>query len=163
MTIVKLLIVSDSHGDMEALHRAVYATRPDAVVHLGDHCADADELAGDFPGLPVLSVRGNCDYTDLTRSETLLRVFDGVRVFAAHGHRYGVKTGLLRFVYAAQEQEAQLALFGHTHSPHLSEEGGLWLLNPGACGGVRPTCAVVTIENGGFSCRLKEVYSEGAL
>ena len=104
---MKLLILSDSHGEQEFMQLAVRRERPDAVIHLGDHCADADRLAEEFCGLPVLSVRGNCDLWGPPRAETLLRTFEGVRIFGTHGHRYGVKQGLLRFSLAAQEQQAQ--------------------------------------------------------
>ena len=114
---MKLLILSDSHGEQEFMQLAVRRERPDAVIHLGDHCADADRLAEEFCGLPVLSVCGNCDLWGPPRAETLLRTFEGVRIFGTHGHRYGVKQGLLRFSLAAQEQQAQVALFGHTRRP----------------------------------------------
>ena len=90
---MKLLILSDSHGEQEFMQLAVRRERPDAVIHLGDHCADADRLAEEFCGLPVLSVRGNCDLWGPPRAETLLRTFEGVRIFGTHGHRYGVKQG----------------------------------------------------------------------
>ena len=76
---MKLLILSDSHGEQEFMQLAVRRERPDAVIHLGDHCADADRLAEEFCGLPVLSVRGNCDLWGPPRAETLLRTFEGVR------------------------------------------------------------------------------------
>ena len=107
---MKLLILSDSHGEQEFMQLAVRRERPDAVIHLGDHCADADRLAEEFCGLPVLSVRGNCDLWGPPRAETLLRTFEGVRIFGTHGHRYGVKQGLLRFSLAAQEQQAVAAV-----------------------------------------------------
>ena len=74
---MKLLILSDSHGEQEFMQLAVRRERPDAVIHLGDHCADADRLAEEFCGLPVLSVRGNCDLWGPPRAETLLRTFEG--------------------------------------------------------------------------------------
>lgn len=49
---MKLLILSDSHGEQEFMQLAVRRERPDAVIHLGDHCADADRLAEEFCGLP---------------------------------------------------------------------------------------------------------------
>ena len=36
---MKLLILSDSHGEQEFMQLAVRRERPDAVIHLGDHCA----------------------------------------------------------------------------------------------------------------------------
>ncbi len=163
MTALKILVVSDSHGDLDALRSAVRRERPQAIIHLGDHASDADAIANEFAGLPVLSVRGNCDFDTPTRAETLTREIEGVRIFAAHGHRYGVKSGLLRLSYAAREAGARLALFGHTHCPYLGEEGEMTLMNPGACGGFRPSYGVVTLQNGTLECRLTELFSEDSL
>lgn len=157
---MKLLIFSDSHGEQESMRIAVRRERPDAVLHLGDHAADAFELAQEFFALPVSYVRGNCDYSFPPCAETYLRDLQGVRVFAAHGHRFGVKNGLLRFCLAAQEQGAGLALFGHTHSPLCERRGDLWLLNPGACGGRIPTYGVAVLQDGTVQCRIREVFEE---
>ena len=72
---MKLLILSDSHREMEYMRDAVRRERPDAVIHLGDLVPDADRLAEEFPGLPVLSVRGNCDFSQPPRAEELLRPY----------------------------------------------------------------------------------------
>ena len=102
----------------------------------------------DYPTLPLVYVRGNCDGfsdTPLTRIVTL----GGFRFYLCHGHTLGVKGGLLRACYAAREQRADFLLYGHTHEAHDEQEQGLRILNPGACGyGPYPTCAVVTIEGG---------------
>ena len=99
---MKLLVLSDSHGDMASLRLAVQRERPDAVLHLGDHALDAYTLAQEFSTMSIAYVRGNCDISFPSCAETYLRRLAGVQVFAAHGHRYGVKSGLLRFHYAAQ-------------------------------------------------------------
>ena len=155
---MKLLILSDSHREMKYMCLAVQRERPDAVIHLGDHFRDADALAQEFCALPVLSVRGNCDFFESERSEILLRTFEGVRIFGAHGHRYSVKQGLLRFELAAREQGAQVALFGHTHCAYCAQVNGLWLLNPGACSGSAPSYGVVWIENAEISCHIVEMF-----
>lgn len=157
---MKLLILSDSHGELEYMRLAIRRERPDAVIHLGDHCTDADRLAEEFLGLPVLSVKGNCDYFDVPRADTLVRTMEGVKLFGAHGHRYGVKQSLLRFELAAREQGAQVALFGHTHQPWCEEKEGLWLLNPGACGYRAPTYGVVSLEKGRANCKVKDLLLE---
>ena len=82
----------------------------------------------------------------------------GTVIFAVHGHRYHVKNGLLSLRYAALEQGAHIALFGHTHCPYCEFRDGLWLLNPGACGGSNPTCGVITMENHKIFCQTKEVF-----
>ena len=65
--------------------------------------------------------------------------------------------------YAAQEQQAQVALFGHTHIPYCRQEGGLWLLNPGACGGRTPSCGIVTVDGGKAVCCVKDLLLEETL
>lgn len=160
---MKILVVSDSHRETGNLLLAVRRERPDALVHLGDHADDADAIAWEFPYLPLCRVRGNCDYYDDRTPEQALLRWEGVRILAVHGHRYGVKGGLLRLQYAAREKEAQIAVFGHTHSAYCEEHDGLWLLNPGACGGCMPTYGIIEIHDGVAECRVKEVYMEEAL
>ncbi|MBQ5467423.1 MAG: metallophosphoesterase [Oscillospiraceae bacterium] len=145
---MKLLIFSDSHGELSHMRYAIDREKPDYVFHLGDHDRDAEDLMRDYPTLPLVYVRGNCDGfsdTPLTRIVTL----GGFRFYLCHGHTLGVKGGLLRACYAAREQRADFLLYGHTHEAHDEQEQGLHILNPGACGyGPYPTCAVVTIEGG---------------
>ena len=66
----------------------------------------------------------------------------------------------MRFSYAAAEKGAQLALFGHTHQAFCEKVGDVTLLNPGACGGYRPTYAVVTVKDGALQCEIKDFREE---
>ena len=71
-----------------------------------------------------------------------------------HGHTYGVKQTLLNAGYAAEEQNLDLFLFGHTHRPLVDMRGKSLFLNPGSIGDrLRPTYGVVTIENGKLDAR----------
>ncbi len=83
-----------------------------------------------------------------------------VKAFITHGHLYSVKFGSVdSLVYAAMEQGASLALFGHTHEPMNKQLGGVTILNPGTAGkGRRLTWAMLTIfDNGGIACDIKEL------
>ena len=142
---MKLLIFSDSHGTTAPMLRAAGERKPDALFHLGDHTRDARALAEAFPGIPLLSVRGNCDWDDRTTPEAAEADFAGVRVYACHGHRYGVKLGLDALCNAGYFSGAGLVLFGHTHLPLIERVGEMWLVNPGSA---RRTCAEVTVEDG---------------
>lgn len=144
---MKLLIVSDSHGDLAALCAAVRREEPDRIVHLGDHEADARALCAQFPSIPLSSVPGNCD-GPCAAAHTLVETYEGVTVFMTHGHRYGVKRDLLHLSLAARETGARLALFGHTHVPLCEEDGGLSLVNPGACRGSAGRYAVAELSAG---------------
>ena len=152
---MKILVVSDTHRTMRYMQEAVENEKPDHVIHLGDHTHDADELRQLYPMLPVLSVRGNCDY-DMTARELAVVELSGFRFFLTHGHRYGVKRGLLSFELAAREAMADVALFGHTHLAVCDQYNGLWLMNPGSCGhSSKPSYGIVEIKNGSLRCRLE--------
>ena len=140
---------------MKHMQETILLERPDHVIHLGDHSSDAEQVRREFPALPVLSVKGNCDF-DPTERELAIAEIGGFRFFAAHGHRYGVKQGLLSFELAAREATADVALFGHTHHGFCDHYNGLWILNPGSCGSVssRPSYGIIEISNGSLNCRL---------
>ena len=89
---------------------AVRQERPDALVHLGDHANDARVLAEEYPLLPLVTVKGNCDLATDAPEQARMN-WDGTVIFAVHGHRYHVKNGLLSLRYAALEQGAHIALF----------------------------------------------------
>lgn len=146
---MKILVLSDSHGQIGPMQRAVQAEQPDEIFHLGDHIGDAEQLARLFPSIPVLRVVGNCD-SPFSGVPVVQCERQGVRIFATHGHRYHVKFGYLRLKMAAREAQAQVVLFGHTHVPYCEQLSGLWMLNPGASG----SYGVIKIENETVTCEL---------
>lgn len=138
--------------------RAVELEQPDYVIHLGDGQRDVDVLRRECPQLPVAQVCGNCDFAWDQLPEQLVNEYGGVRMLLCHGHRYRVKYDLLSLRYAACECGAKIALFGHTHQPLLEESDGIWLMNPGSCGyGIRPTCGIIELSGGSFTCRIQSI------
>lgn len=146
---MRILILSDSHGNIKKMKQAVERTQPDQIIHLGDYFRDGTALREAFPLLPVAQVIGNCDLYDFSArggKDQLLLTLDGHRVLLCHGHHYHVKSSLLSLSYAAREAEAELCLFGHTHIPHLEKMDGWTLLNPGSIG--NGDFAVVETDDG---------------
>ena len=45
----KVLVLSDSHGDVEAMVRAAEREKPHLILHLGDLCRDFVELRRRLP------------------------------------------------------------------------------------------------------------------
>ncbi len=158
---MKILVLSDSHGQMAYMERAWELEEPETVIHLGDHDTDAQELARFAEHTPVLFVRGNCDFLRSTPKRLLVSL-EGVRLLLMHGHEYGVKSGYLQAELAAREAGAQVLLFGHTHIPYCEWHNGLWMLNPGSCSGRgRITYGVMELKDGTASCRIKELTIGG--
>lgn len=155
---MRLAVFSDSHGETGGMIRAVRRVMPDALVHLGDYFRDGAALAGQFPELPLYAVSGNCDFN--SRADGPLIFLAGpVTVFAAHGHRHGVKYGVDSLLNAAHFSGASLVLFGHTHRALYETYAGLTLLNPGSAGmGERRTFAVADInDKGAITCRITDI------
>lgn len=155
---MKMAVFSDTHGCTAGMAAAAARIRPDVLVHLGDYVRDAQALARASPELPLYTVCGNCDF-DCGAPDTQEFLFGPVRVFAVHGHRYGVKYGTDSLLNAAWCAGAKLALYGHTHVPECREAHGLWLVNPGSAGlGTPPTFAVAEVnELGGLICRIETI------
>lgn len=143
---MKILVLSDSHGNFGNMVLAAEQTLPDMIFHLGDFWRDGEALHDTFPALPFYQVPGNCDFRSAESPELLLTVL-GKRILLCHGHTFGVKQSLLRTGYAAEEQQADLFLFGHTHRPLVDRRGSTLFLNPGSIGDpVRPSYGIVTLE-----------------
>ena len=50
---MKLVLFSDSHGNVANMADVVRLEHPDRVLHMGDLARDAEELARQFPDIPV--------------------------------------------------------------------------------------------------------------
>ena len=145
---MKILVLSDSHGNLTNMELAVERTNPSLIFHLGDCWRDGERLHEQFPDIPLEQVPGNCDCRPGELAEKLL-ILREKRILLCHGHTYGVKQSLLNAGYAAEEQALDLFLFGHTHRPLVDMRGRTLFLNPGSIGDyARPFYGVVTIETG---------------
>lgn len=158
----KILVLSDSHASMRLMRLAVKILKPDAIVHLGDYFDDGTILAEENPQIPVHQVPGNCDRYRCPDWAVQRLCYDvcGVRLFMAHGHNHGVKTSPGRLTAEARVMGAQAALYGHTHVADCRLEDGMWILNPGSCGGSGTVGLIETGEGKILSCR---ILSEDAL
>ena len=136
------------------------ALNPDAaaVFFLGDGLRDlpAEDRC------PILSVKGNCDIFTMFDTEPApyerLEFFGGKRILAMHGHTRSVKSGIMGGAAAGLEADADIVLFGHTHSPleyripagekmfgrELARP--LYLFNPGSIGAGE--FGVITLQGG---------------
>lgn len=155
---MKAAVFSDTHGNTALMAEAVRRLRPDVIIHLGDHDRDTAILEREFPEIPLYKVRGNCDIGG-SAPDTDIVPLGPVKAFITHGHLYSVDYRLDSLVYAAQEQGAGLAMFGHTHRALYEEAGGVQLLNPGTAGkGLKLTWALVEVfDNGGIICQIRDL------
>ena len=126
---MKLLIMSDTHGDADIIQTVKnYYPDVDKVIHCGD-----SELSYDHPFLQgVDRVRGNCDYFEDQFPDDLILDVDSDRIYIAHGHHFKVKTTLIPLSYRVEEVGATICCFGHSHLLGAEKIGDTLFLNPGS-------------------------------
>ncbi|WP_024613920.1 metallophosphoesterase [Clostridium sp. Ade.TY] len=126
-----IAVVSDTHRIKEYIDIVKEKiSKADVLIHLGDNVDDVLELSKVFNG-EVYAVLGNCDYSNEYPIERNINI-GGVKIFATHGHKYRVKYDLNNIYYRAQELNADIALFGHTHQELIINHNGITLMNPGS-------------------------------
>jgi uncharacterized protein len=125
----KVLIVSDSHGLTKELQ--VLRERHFDEVNLMIHCGDSELIPDDQAISGYLTVMGNCDFGGGYPLETVAEVA-GRKFFITHGHRYSVKSSLMNIKYKAQEVNADIVCFGHSHVFGAEVIGSTLFLNPGS-------------------------------
>lgn len=157
---MNVLVTGDTHNDFHRLQKEILAERDiQLMLHTGDHFRDASFLASSWK-ISCHAVTGNCDGGETAPSEKIVTV-ESHRILLCHGHLYGVKRSLNRLFYRAQEAEAEMVVFGHTHIGLLEQIGGIWFMNPGSPtyprGGAVPSYGLIRFEEGKIFPRLVEL------
>ena len=154
---MKILVLSDSHSSLRFMRECVIKTKPNVIIHLGDHYDDGEALHEEFPHILLYQVPGNCDRyrAPIHAREILIMPIGGVRFYITHGHIHRVKQVLGLLMRDARAANADIALFGHTHEAYCrQEEDGLWVMNPGSAGYRGGSAGLIEIENEKISsCR----------
>ena len=167
--IMKLLIASDIHGDIESakiLIEAFHKNDCDKIVLLGDilYHGPRNDLPGRYAPKEVitllngysdkiLAVRGNCDtevdqmvLTFPVLADYAILSLDGLAVYATHGHNYNTKT-------PPPLAEGDILLHGHTHVIKAEEFGNKNMyINPGSITLPKESCprSYIVYENRRF-------------
>ncbi len=150
---MRILVLSDSHGRVAEIEKAIEAQK-DAknVFFLGDCVRDVEDLPFIYPDRTFYIVSGNCDYASMYKSSDTV-VIEGKKILFTHGHMYSVKSGLGSLRSKAKAEGIDLVLYGHTHIAATEYADGVYFVNPGSlCSGREGGTgyAVIDIENNGI-------------
>ena len=133
---MKLIILSDSHGDQVAVQTVIERHQADAdgFIFLGDGLEEFVETTAPLTDKKIFCVCGNNDFSMRSRGfrEQLEISLEGHRLLLVHGHRHSVKRDLLPLAMEARQAGADIALYGHTHAAAQIERNGIFFFNPGS-------------------------------
>jgi uncharacterized protein len=144
---MKILIVSDSHGQTENLE--ILKNRHQHEVQAMVHCGDSELSQGDSTLDGFRTVKGNCDFLG-TFPEELTFSQGGFTFYVVHGHKHNVKMTLMNLMYRSEEMSANIICFGHSHLAGTEMIEGKLFINPGSIhlprGRKEKTYAILEIE-----------------
>jgi putative phosphoesterase len=150
---MKILIVSDTHSRHKNLEEVLERVSPiDLLIHLGDAEGHEDEIE-EMAGCPLEIVSGNNDFGSALDDEKMITI-GKYKILLTHGHYYYPAVGLQHLVAEAQNQEADIIMFGHTHRPLIKREGNVIALNPGSVSlprqeGHKPSYIIMDVDEKG--------------
>lgn len=126
---MKLLIISDTHGDTTMMERVIqfYKDGVDAVIH----CGDSELSYSYFKDKHIHVVRGNCDLDKAFPNEEVFQLANE-KVFVVHGHKHQIKSSLMSLHYRALEEQATIVCFGHSHLIGAELNENILYVNPGS-------------------------------
>lgn len=150
---MRIVVMSDSHRQFGPIQRIIEA-QPDAdmFIHLGDGQQECENIPIFYPDKKFYYLKGNCDFSFDFHDFLVIPIDNQHRIFAAHGHKYGVKSSNTALLEAAYQNGCDIALYGHTHVRYNNYENGIHILNPGSCScprdGMKPSYAFIDIVDG---------------
>ncbi len=133
---MKKIFFSDVHKDEISL-RELLRIETGQFYCLGDSELNNEELKE----YNIISVKGNCDTTDLEDYIILEDACD--KILLVHGHKFNVKFTLNNIYHFAKSLNCNIVIFGHTHLPlEITEDVSFY--NPGS---LRDGQTYITYEN----------------
>lgn len=161
---MRMIVLSDSHGDLESVRRIITRHREDGdiFIHLGDGVSEFRKVSSVLTDKQIYYVPGNHEDAQTVWSRSGSRVFEaeGHWFFLAHGHRYNVKLDLLHLLFMGKKEGADVILYGHTHTADDRTLDGVRLINPGAIRyprGAGASYCVIDVDSEGIDVKFESV------
>ena len=127
---MKIGVISDTHRMNRFIDKVIpYLKECDLIIHAGDNFVDSKYIHK-MTNVGMMAVRGHCDFENV--EEELEFEVENKNIFVCHGDRYGVKYGLEQLQEKAKEVDADIVIFGHTHTPLIKEKDNIIYINPGS-------------------------------
>lgn len=166
---MKIGVVSDSHGHVDNLRRAIKAMNEggaEVIIHLGDDYDDVKALSNQ-EGSAIIQVPGvfSTYYQEPEIPNRIIKKWEGVPVLLTHtpeAHQNDLPADRDPKAVAARG-EVRVVLSGHSHIPEVREESGVIWVNPGHLKdddkkGCPPTYALLEITSTEIRVRIVDLF-----
>lgn len=148
---MKILLISDSHGNKKRLLELLKSVSHDLVFFMGDGLSDVSSL-----GISkARKVCGNCDFFT---NEAVVRYENiyNLKIMITHGHIFKTKFTNKFLTEQAKSDLCDIVCCGHTHKQLAEYVDGVFVINPGAF--KNGEYAILEVkENGEYKIELKSV------
>jgi putative phosphoesterase len=164
---MKIFVFSDTHGDIDGMDLIISMSKPDLIIHLGDLINDALKIQNKYSDIQMIIMRGNADNDDSFVQEKHINIY-GKNIYITHGDQFNHGQGVTRsapeseMVTHAMQNNIDIVLYGHIHTPVLSLERGIFVMNPGSASnnkihGFYPTFGLIELYENNVICKILSV------
>lgn len=130
---MKILIISDSHGEKDKVENILKEYKYDYFFFLGDGLNDISSIVNNKN---VFAVKGNRDFLSLKPHHLTVEI-EGIKFMLVHGFYEHVKLGLGSLLNKAKKENVNCVCFGHTHKYFNEIIDEIQFLNPGSLTNLR--------------------------
>ena len=130
---MKFLVFSDSHHTTNGMDEAISRHKDIThIIHCGDVADDCEYLEMVYGRThSICAVCGNNDFFSRYPTNRTIKC-EGRLLYVTHGHKERVKSGLYILKTLAPKNNADMCIFGHTHTQFYENTDNLHILNPGS-------------------------------
>ncbi|ADE19563.1 metallophosphoesterase family protein [Mycoplasma crocodyli] len=149
--IVKILCISDIHGNKSLAEYILTNTEHDISLSMGDTELDDSWVKSHF----TYAIAGNNDFSSSLGDYSIVKIFD-YKIFMTHGHLFGGYNTLMNYELllkaTSKLDDINLFAFGHSHFPLFFNEQNneKAFLNPGSITyprfGSEPSFAIINLN-----------------
>lgn len=151
---MRIFVFADTHGNTEGVDLVLSKSKPDLLIHLGDSANDAMKIKHQYPDIEMMVVRSNDDDQTAFAKEKQIHI-GNKNIYLTHGDqlRHGrdvtSSSPESEIVTYAIQRDIDIVLHGHIHTPALSLERGIFVMNPGSAAlkpGFNPTFGLIELN-----------------
>lgn len=164
---MKIFVFADTHEDIDGIDLVISKSKPDLIIHLGDFISDGIKIQDKYPDIEMIILRGNADKDNSFAQEKNIHIFDK-SIYLTHGDQFNHGQGVTRsmpeseIVTYAIQHDIDIVLYGHVHTPILSFERGVFVMNPGSAAfdkkhGFNPTFGLIELYKNNIICKILSI------